>query len=128
MARIRTFIVPSIRAKAIRDRLVSLQEKLANSAAEVKWVEPANLHLTLLFLGEVDERDLLDVCRAVSDVTAQTTAFTMSIEGNRLLSESTSAARLSGSVPEARARRNDHSARRPGKAAAQAGLLSPRGS
>lgn len=79
MARIRTFIAVDP-GKIIRDHLVSLQRKL-ESAADVNWVEPNNLHLTLLFLGEVDERDLLDVCRAVSEVTAQLPAFTMSVEG-----------------------------------------------
>jgi 2'-5' RNA ligase len=80
MARIRTFIAVDP-GKIIRDRLVLLQKKLAASGAEVKWVEPANLHFTLLFLGEVDERDVLDVCKAVSEVTAHLPAFTMSVEG-----------------------------------------------
>jgi 2'-5' RNA ligase len=80
MARIRTFIAVDP-GKIIRDRLVSLQKKLAESGADVNWVEQANLHLTLLFLGEVDERDVLDVCRAVSSVTAELPAFTISVEG-----------------------------------------------
>lgn len=79
MARIRTFIgiEPS---KQVRDRLVALQENFARFDKEVKWVEPENLHVTLLFLGEVNDRDLLDVCRAVSTVTREFPAFRMSIE------------------------------------------------
>lgn len=79
MARIRTFIAVDP-GKAIRDRLVSLQKKLADSGSEVKWVEPENLHFTLLFLGEVDERDLLNVCKAVSATSAEVPAFTMSVQ------------------------------------------------
>jgi 2'-5' RNA ligase len=79
MGRIRTFIGVDI-GKPIRDRAVALQETLAQSANEVKWVEPENLHVTLLFLGEVDDRDVPGVCRVVSDHTAKQPAFQMSVE------------------------------------------------
>jgi RNA 2',3'-cyclic 3'-phosphodiesterase len=76
----RTFIAIDP-GKAIRDRVESLQENLAKTGAGIKWVPHDNLHLTLLFLGEVDQRDLTNVCHAVSDVTVAQTAFGMSIEG-----------------------------------------------
>src|SRR5687767_15945219 len=82
MARVRTFIALDP-GEAIRERIVALQESLTRSGAEVKWVEPENLHVTLLFLGEVDERDLIGVCRAVGDVTSGVEAFTLSVEGVR---------------------------------------------
>ena len=41
----------------------------------------SNLHVTLLFLGEVDDRDLIDVCRAVADGCAGHAAFPMAVEG-----------------------------------------------
>jgi 2'-5' RNA ligase len=75
----RTFIAIDP-GKAIRDRLVSLQENLAKTGAPVKWVEPENLHVTLLFLGEVDQRGLVPVCRAVAAVAVQSAAFTISVE------------------------------------------------
>lgn len=75
----RTFIAIDP-GQAIRDRLVSLQENLAKSGADVKWVEPKNLHLTLLFLGEVDQRDLVSVCRAVAETAAARLAFPMTLE------------------------------------------------
>jgi 2'-5' RNA ligase len=80
MARIRTFIGVDV-GKAIRDRAVSLQEKLAQSSNDVKWVEPENLHITLLFLGEVDDRELPAVCRAVSDNLQEQPSFSLSVEG-----------------------------------------------
>jgi 2'-5' RNA ligase len=79
MRRVRTFIAVDIN-QAIRDRLLALQETLARATADVKWVEPENLHVTLLFLGEVGERDLLDVCRIVAEQTAQQPAFSMTVE------------------------------------------------
>src|SRR5207245_1282724 len=79
MVRLRTFIGVDI-GKAIRDQAVALQEKLSQSASGVKWVEPENLHVTLLFLGEVDDREVPAVCRAVSEQTVQHPAFDMSVE------------------------------------------------
>lgn len=40
---------------AVRDVLVRVQEALRRAEADVRWVEPANLHLSLKFLGEVSE-------------------------------------------------------------------------
>src|SRR6516165_2238024 len=79
MPRLRTFIGVDP-GKPIRDRLVTLQESLARAGVEVKWVEPENLHVTLLFLGEVDAREVPSVCRAVADGTRPQPPFLVSIE------------------------------------------------
>src|SRR5438552_8300487 len=79
MARLRTFIGVDI-GKAIRDRAVALQEKLAQASDVVKWVEPENIHVTLLFLGEVDNREVPAVCRVVADETAGHAPFEMTVE------------------------------------------------
>ena len=80
MARLRTFIAVEL-GKAVRSNAIALQETLTRSAPDVKWVEPENLHVTLLFLGEVDDRAVLNVCRAVSETCQKLPAFTMSVEG-----------------------------------------------
>ncbi len=77
--RLRTFIAVDL-GKPLRDRLVSLQESLARSGAAVKWVEVENLHVTLLFLGEVDERELPPLCRAVSVVCGRHDRFDLSVQ------------------------------------------------
>jgi 2'-5' RNA ligase len=79
MSRLRTFIAVDP-GRAIRDRIVALQDSLARAAADVKWVEPDNLHVTLLFLGEVADREVPRVCRAVNEVVASHAPFTMSVE------------------------------------------------
>ena len=61
----RTFVAVEISA-AIRARADELIAKLDGTTADVKWVEPHNLHLTLKFLGEVHEREIAEVCRAVA--------------------------------------------------------------
>jgi 2'-5' RNA ligase len=79
MARLRTFVAVDL-GKPLRDRLVSLQESLARTGADVKWVEIENLHVTLLFLGEVTDRDVPALCRAVAECCAQHDGFLLSIE------------------------------------------------
>jgi 2'-5' RNA ligase len=79
MKRLRTFIAVDL-GKTIRDRLVSLQERLAQTGAPVKWVEIENLHVTLLFLGEVGELDVPAICQVVADVCQQHSPFTLAVE------------------------------------------------
>ena len=68
MARTRTFIGVEI-GDEIRKRAVALQQELAKTGAGVKWAAEG-MHVTLLFLGDVDDRDMLAVCRAVKEVAA----------------------------------------------------------
>jgi 2'-5' RNA ligase len=79
MARVRTFIAVDL-GKSIRDRVVALQETLARAGTEVKWVEPENMHLTLLFLGEVDLRDVPEICRSVAECCSRHAPFSLSVE------------------------------------------------
>lgn len=79
MARIRTFIALDV-DRAIRQRLLALQETLVPTAAGVKWVEPNNIHVTLLFLGEVFDREVPAVCQAVAETCADFSPFPLAIE------------------------------------------------
>jgi 2'-5' RNA ligase len=80
MARIRTFIAVDI-GKELRARCVALQETLSRAGADVKWVEPDNLHVTLLFLGEVDDREIPDVCISAARVAGRHESFSLSVAG-----------------------------------------------
>jgi RNA 2',3'-cyclic 3'-phosphodiesterase len=80
MPRTRTFIAVDLSAD-IRGAAVVLQQGLAKSGAEVKWSSPETMHVTLLFLGEVDDRELHSVCRAVKEVAATEPAFPLRVSG-----------------------------------------------
>lgn len=80
MARVRTFLAIEL-PPDVREGCVALQDRLAVVAADFKWVEEENLHLTLLFLGEVHDRDLAEVCRAVQAVCARFEPFTLVFAG-----------------------------------------------
>lgn len=76
----RTFIAVPLEEK-VRAKIVGLQEEMSAAGTEVKWVEPENLHVTLLFLGEVDLRESVEICRAVRRVTEGISPFKLQIAG-----------------------------------------------
>jgi 2'-5' RNA ligase len=80
MARIRTFIAVDVGAE-IRAAAVALQQRLARTGAEVKWAGAESMHVTLLFLGEVDELEVVSVCRVVKDVAGREPPFPLRVSG-----------------------------------------------
>lgn len=52
----RAFIAIAL-PELVRTSLANLQRELAQSGADVKWVSPAQLHLTLKFLDEITEEE-----------------------------------------------------------------------
>lgn len=80
MARTRTFIAVDI-GEEIRDNAIALQQSLARTGASVKWVSPESMHITVLFLGEVDDRSLHEICRAVREIAARQASFALRISG-----------------------------------------------
>jgi 2'-5' RNA ligase len=80
VARTRTFIGIDI-GDAIRANALTLQKELAKSGAEVKWATPGSMHITLLFLGEVDDRELHAVCRTVKQIAEREAPFALRVAG-----------------------------------------------
>ncbi|MCC6126531.1 MAG: RNA 2',3'-cyclic phosphodiesterase [Pirellulales bacterium] len=80
MKSLRTFIAVEISAAA-RKKAAELIEILRAAGADVKWVEPHNLHLTLQFLGDVPETAIADVCNAVKRGAAEVEPFDLEIFG-----------------------------------------------
>lgn len=49
----------------LRRRAAGLAARLSGVAPGARWVDPENLHLTLMFMGELSDRDVAEVCRRV---------------------------------------------------------------
>lgn len=79
MPRTRTFLGVAV-SDGTRRRATAVQHDLA-PVAGVKWVDPANLHVTLLFLGDLDDRDLVDVCKVVTAAARREPPFVMRVSG-----------------------------------------------
>lgn len=65
--------------KEIRDALGILQQKLRSSGAEVKWVAPENIHLTLKFLGEIDDTQLPKFSEIIEETSRNHNSFQIRI-------------------------------------------------
>lgn len=76
----RTFIALDL-DDIIRSRLADAGRKLLAGGAKVRWVDRANLHVTLQFLGDVGDEKLVEVCAAVAEVAEQTTPFEFDVRG-----------------------------------------------
>ena len=79
----RVFIAVNIDDKirgAVGDLQEQLQKKTRAGKSELKWVSPELMHLTLKFLGDVDETQIVAVCNAVKEAAAACEPFDISIE------------------------------------------------
>ncbi|MBU1726324.1 MAG: RNA 2',3'-cyclic phosphodiesterase [Candidatus Omnitrophica bacterium] len=74
----RTFIAIEL-PQEIKDYLACLQEKLKATGADVKWVAPQNIHLTLKFLGEIDDSKLEKIVGIIGAVSEEKPRFQISI-------------------------------------------------
>jgi 2'-5' RNA ligase len=63
---IRCFIALNLPSE-IRGRLAELEARLKEARADVSWVKPENVHLTLKFLGGVEEARVPLVQRAIQE-------------------------------------------------------------
>lgn len=76
----RAFVAVKI-SDAAREEVARLQEKLKMAGADVKWVEPENLHLTLKFLGETGEDRIGRLRQELQAVLQARASFTFTLEG-----------------------------------------------
>ncbi|MFA5096296.1 MAG: RNA 2',3'-cyclic phosphodiesterase [Candidatus Omnitrophota bacterium] len=59
----------------VEDFLSRIQEKLKASGADVKWIEPRNIHLTLKFLGERDDKRIEETRTALEETAARSKEY-----------------------------------------------------
>jgi len=77
---VRTFVAVEISAEN-RKAAERLIKSLRSAGADVKWVVPDNLHLTLKFLGNVPAERLPEVCGAVEEAAKRQAPFTLGLCG-----------------------------------------------
>src|SRR6185503_13346259 len=77
---IRTFICIEI-PEAVKDRIAGLQEDLKKIDAPVSWVKPANIHLTVKFLGPVAPSRIVAIRQVVERVASSCNPFEVEVAG-----------------------------------------------
>ena len=74
----RTFIAIEL-PKEIKNSLSCLQEELKKQNADVKWVDPSNIHLTLKFLGEIEDKKIDKLVGIMQEVAKNNPPFAIGI-------------------------------------------------
>ena len=77
---IRTFIAVKMPSSAI-DRLREAQDRLRTAEADWRWVKPDTFHITLKFLGNVEQSRMSALWESVCGAVAESRPFTMALRG-----------------------------------------------
>ena len=77
---IRSFIAVAMPPE-VAERLVAAQDRLRPVAGGVKWVDSGSFHVTLKFLGAVEEGRLRETWRSVAEALTGATAFALRLKG-----------------------------------------------
>lgn len=80
MDRTRCFVAIPLQPPA-STAVADLVHGLRNDVRGVKWVAPENLHLTVKFLGDLDNRDLPEACRYMREACEDIEPFTIYFQG-----------------------------------------------
>ncbi|MFQ6129891.1 MAG: RNA 2',3'-cyclic phosphodiesterase [Candidatus Hadarchaeaceae archaeon] len=67
--------------ETVRQKLVAVQEQLQATGAQLKLVEPPNIHVTMKFLGEVPEDKIGAIAEALKRAAAGTGKFDIGVRG-----------------------------------------------
>jgi 2'-5' RNA ligase len=75
----RSFIAVKISSDQ-REKISKLIGELKKSETDVKWVKPENLHVTLKFLGDVDEKALPEIFDSLEKSLTNDTSFQFNLK------------------------------------------------
>jgi len=67
--------------EAVRDKLAGIQERLKQAGADIGWVAPVNIHLTILFLGAVFESQASELAAAADGIAAAYRPCALEVKG-----------------------------------------------
>ncbi len=76
----RAFIAIPINKECL-EKLTLLQNRLISAGADVKWVRPKNIHITLKFLGDIDEDRLQNIIPLLHESIIKHNSFNITIAG-----------------------------------------------
>lgn len=60
---------------------MEVQEDLKSSGADVRWVSPEKIHLTLKFFGNIEEKEVDLLVRSIEEPVRERAPFSLSVRG-----------------------------------------------
>lgn len=75
----RAFIAIEL-SESIKNSLSQVQSHLKYAGADVKWIERGNIHLTLKFLGEINEEKLQPIKMVLNEITKLFSPFEITLK------------------------------------------------
>ncbi len=78
MSKFRGFIAVDI---CVFPRLVEFGKEIKKTGANVKLVEPENIHITLKFLGDAEEEQIDEIERIMKDAVKEINSFHIQLKG-----------------------------------------------
>ena len=76
----RCFIAISL-PEELKAKISGIQEKLKAAGADVSWTRPEGMHLTLKFFGEIEDKRIPKIEKALDAVVDGIPTFTLSVSG-----------------------------------------------
>jgi RNA 2',3'-cyclic 3'-phosphodiesterase len=77
---IRSFLAIEL-PKAILDKLREVQAELKHSRADVRWVGPEKIHLTLKFFGYIEDPKVDEIIQGIEKTVCRTPLFSIAVRG-----------------------------------------------
>jgi len=65
----------------IKSEVKRISGEVKKTGLEASWVKPDNIHLTTVFTGDIDEKDIPDMISNIDNVTAEYEPFDISLGG-----------------------------------------------
>ena len=77
---IRSFLAIEL-PKAVLRKIEEVQADLKSARADVRWVSPEKIHLTLKFFGNIEESRIDSIFRAIQEPLRNTSPFSIRVQG-----------------------------------------------
>ena len=77
---IRSFLAIEL-PRTIQEKIEEIQEDLKSTHADVRWVSPEKIHLTLKFLGNIEESKIEPIVKSIEGSIQATPPFSLKAKG-----------------------------------------------
>lgn len=65
----------------IRKKVIQISGELKKTGLDAAWVRPENIHLTLIFMGDTDEKHLREIISGIGSIAGRYKPFEISLGG-----------------------------------------------